>query len=286
MPGLGFIDTVHGPQDLAHPQYGAMTAISNQYAAMPSLHFGWSLWCGIVIIVLAPKGRQKLLGALHPLITVCAIVATANHWVLDAVGGAVVVSAGFGLVYVLSGPRGLRLSLPAPRRGDAGRGPEQPAVAASGATAGVTCLINEERRRLGLPELSDSAKLREAANKHVTAALAQKWWGNGNDPHQNPQVSGTGQEQIVRRIQDERYCPNGTWAGYEITYNGWGPGSGTPRAAVNWWLHVSTWGHAEIIRDPSLTEFGIAPRGGAADPAGAGFDDAGTYVVELGRCER
>ncbi|MFD7079829.1 bifunctional glycosyltransferase 87/phosphatase PAP2 family protein [Streptomyces sp. NPDC002181] len=119
MPGLGFIDTVHGPQDLANPQYGAMTAISNQYAAMPSLHFGWSLWCGIVIIMLAPKGWQKLLGALHPLITVCAIVATANHWVLDAVGGAAVVSAGFGLVYVLSGPRGAvlpgGLSVPRPR---------------------------------------------------------------------------------------------------------------------------------------------------------------------------
>lgn len=115
MPALGFIDTVHGPQDLANPSYGAMTAISNQYAAMPSLHFGWSLWCGVVIVVLAPKGWQKLLGALHPLITVCAIVATANHWVLDAVGGAVVVGAGFGLVYALSGPRRLRATLPAQR---------------------------------------------------------------------------------------------------------------------------------------------------------------------------
>ncbi|WP_392891868.1 bifunctional glycosyltransferase 87/phosphatase PAP2 family protein [Streptomyces sp. LN699] len=121
MPDLGFIDTVHGVQDLANPQYGAMTAISNQYAAMPSLHFGWSLWCGIVIVVLAPKGWQKLLGALHPLITVCAIVATANHWVLDAVGGALVVGAGFGLVHVLSGPRGAQAgpdagwALPRPR---------------------------------------------------------------------------------------------------------------------------------------------------------------------------
>ncbi|MFD8793983.1 bifunctional glycosyltransferase 87/phosphatase PAP2 family protein [Streptomyces vinaceus] len=121
MPGLGFIDTVHGPQDLANPQYGAMTAISNQYAAMPSLHFGWSLWCGIVIIMLAPKGWQKLLGALHPLITVCAIVATANHWVLDAVGGAAVVSAGFGLVYVLSGPRRPEVAVPA-QRGASGAG--------------------------------------------------------------------------------------------------------------------------------------------------------------------
>ncbi|WP_329313433.1 phosphatase PAP2 family protein [Streptomyces sp. NBC_01278] len=122
MPALGFIDTVHGPQDLANPQYGAMTAISNQYAAMPSLHFGWSLWCGIVIVTLAPKAWQKVLGALHPLITVCAIVATANHWVLDAVGGAVVVSAGFGLVHVLSGPRGAVLpdavGVPHPRESE------------------------------------------------------------------------------------------------------------------------------------------------------------------------
>lgn len=105
MPGLGFVDTVHGVQDLAHPQYGPMTAISNQYAAMPSLHFGWSLWCGVVVGVLAPRLWQKVVGAVHPVVTGCVIVATANHWVLDAVGGAVVVGAGFGLVRVLSGPR-------------------------------------------------------------------------------------------------------------------------------------------------------------------------------------
>ncbi|MFF1961072.1 bifunctional glycosyltransferase 87/phosphatase PAP2 family protein [Streptomyces sp. NPDC058220] len=107
MPGLGFIDTVHGPQDLANPDYGAMTAVTNQYAAMPSLHFGWSLWCGVVIVILAPKLWMKLLGLLHPLFTVCAIVATANHWVLDAVGGAAVVGTGFALTYVLAGRREL-----------------------------------------------------------------------------------------------------------------------------------------------------------------------------------
>lgn len=107
MPGMGFIDTVHGPQDLANPDYGAMTAVTNQYAAMPSLHFGWSLWCGLVVFILAPKLWMKLLGLLHPLFTVCAIVATANHWVLDAAGGAAVVGAGFGLTYVLAGRRDL-----------------------------------------------------------------------------------------------------------------------------------------------------------------------------------
>ncbi|CAM5531567.1 bifunctional glycosyltransferase 87/phosphatase PAP2 family protein [Streptomyces griseus] len=107
MPGLGFIDTVHGVQDFAKPDYGTLTTVTNQYAAMPSLHFGWSLWCGVVIVMLAPKLWMKALGLLHPLFTIAAIVATANHWVLDAAGGALVVSLGFGLTYLLSGPRRL-----------------------------------------------------------------------------------------------------------------------------------------------------------------------------------
>ncbi|MFR9794719.1 bifunctional glycosyltransferase 87/phosphatase PAP2 family protein [Streptomyces sp. MS06] len=105
MPGLGIVDTVHGPQDFSRPDYGTLTELTNQYAAMPSLHFGWSLWCGLVIAVCAPKRWMKALGLLHPLLTVAAIIGTGNHWVLDAFGGAAVVGAGFGLTYVLQGPR-------------------------------------------------------------------------------------------------------------------------------------------------------------------------------------
>ncbi|WP_264924578.1 bifunctional glycosyltransferase 87/phosphatase PAP2 family protein [Streptomyces sp. A012304] len=105
MPNLGIIDTVHGVQDFSKPDYGTLTALTNQYAAMPSLHFGWSLWCGMVIAIVAPKLWMKALGLLHPLFTASAIVATGNHWILDAVGGAAVVLAGFGLTYLLQGPR-------------------------------------------------------------------------------------------------------------------------------------------------------------------------------------
>ncbi|MEV5610425.1 bifunctional glycosyltransferase 87/phosphatase PAP2 family protein [Streptomyces sp. NPDC052225] len=105
MPGLGFIDTVHGVQDFSKPDYGTLTQLTNQYAAMPSLHFGWSLWCGIVIVVLARRRWVKALGLIHPLCTVSAIVATGNHWILDAVGGATVVGLGFLITYVLQGPR-------------------------------------------------------------------------------------------------------------------------------------------------------------------------------------
>ncbi|MFB7418608.1 bifunctional glycosyltransferase 87/phosphatase PAP2 family protein [Streptomyces sp. NPDC056121] len=105
MPALGFIDTLHGVQDFSKPDYGTLTALTNQYAAMPSLHFGWSLWCGLVIAILAPKWWMKAIALLHPLFTISAIIATGNHWVLDAVGGATVVGVGFGLTYLLSGPR-------------------------------------------------------------------------------------------------------------------------------------------------------------------------------------
>ncbi|GGS74142.1 MULTISPECIES: bifunctional glycosyltransferase 87/phosphatase PAP2 family protein [Streptomyces] len=105
MPSLGIIDTVHGVQDFSRPDYGTLTSLTNQYAAMPSLHFGWSLWCGLAIAIIAPKAWMKALGLLHPLFTVSAIVATGNHWVLDAVGGAAVVAGGFGLAYLFQGPR-------------------------------------------------------------------------------------------------------------------------------------------------------------------------------------
>ncbi|MFI0819595.1 bifunctional glycosyltransferase 87/phosphatase PAP2 family protein [Streptomyces sp. NPDC021098] len=101
--GLGYVDTAHGPQDLNNPDFGALTKLSNQYAAMPSLHVGWSLWCGVVIALVAPYLWMKILGMLYPLFTVAVIVGTANHYVLDAVGGAAVVAAGFGLQYVLLG---------------------------------------------------------------------------------------------------------------------------------------------------------------------------------------
>ncbi|TVL90010.1 bifunctional glycosyltransferase 87/phosphatase PAP2 family protein [Streptomyces sp. SAJ15] len=103
MPGLGFIDTTHGPQDLANPDFGALTKLSNQYAAIPSLHVGWSLWSGVVIAMVAPKLWIKLVGLMYPVLTTVVVVGTANHYLLDAVGGAVVVSSGFALQYALTG---------------------------------------------------------------------------------------------------------------------------------------------------------------------------------------
>ncbi|MFD6416997.1 bifunctional glycosyltransferase 87/phosphatase PAP2 family protein [Streptomyces sp. NPDC060194] len=105
MPGLGYVDTIHGPQDFDAPDYGALTAVSNQYAAMPSLHFGWSLWCALVVAMLAPWAWVRVVAFAHPATTLVSIVGTANHWTLDAAGGAAVVVGGFALTRLLSGPR-------------------------------------------------------------------------------------------------------------------------------------------------------------------------------------
>ncbi|MFJ8742674.1 bifunctional glycosyltransferase 87/phosphatase PAP2 family protein [Embleya sp. NPDC127516] len=112
MPGYDYIDTVHGVQDLNNPNFGALTKISNQYAAMPSLHVGWSLWCGLMILAIAPKG-WRWLGLTYPLATTLVVMGTANHWIMDAVGGAAVVGLGFAVQYLLTGRSAFSVEPPA-----------------------------------------------------------------------------------------------------------------------------------------------------------------------------
>ena len=92
-----FVDTLAKYPTFWSFESGAINEISNQYAAMPSLHFGWALFCAAS---LAPRLRRKaarVAAALYPVLTLAAIVLTANHFFLDAAGGAVVFLAGYGL---------------------------------------------------------------------------------------------------------------------------------------------------------------------------------------------
>ena len=74
---------------------GGLKNISNQYAAMPSLHTAWSTWSMLVLLPLVRKRWLKALIVLHPLATVFCIVVTGNHFWLDAVGGLMVLGAGY-----------------------------------------------------------------------------------------------------------------------------------------------------------------------------------------------
>ena len=102
-PEYGFIDTVVKHDTWGSLASGDVAAASNQYAAMPSMHVGWSLWCGIIICMLARSRWVRVLAVLYPLATLTVIVSTGNHFVLDAVGGALALGLGFTVQYVLSG---------------------------------------------------------------------------------------------------------------------------------------------------------------------------------------
>ncbi|MCF6521890.1 phosphatase PAP2 family protein [Streptomyces sp. JJ36] len=97
MHGEQFVDTVQVHGTWGSMASGNLAEMSNQYAAMPSMHIGWSVWCGITIAVLAAPLWARLLGALYPVATLLVIVATANHFWLDAVGGLLCLGLGFAL---------------------------------------------------------------------------------------------------------------------------------------------------------------------------------------------
>ncbi|MEU6506667.1 phosphatase PAP2 family protein [Streptomyces sp. NPDC046942] len=97
--GHGFVDTMAyyssygwwGGEASAPRGLGGMT---NQYAAMPSLHVGWALWCGVMLWRHGGTRVAKILGVAYPLGTALVVMGTANHYLLDAVAGVAVMGVG------------------------------------------------------------------------------------------------------------------------------------------------------------------------------------------------
>jgi PAP2 superfamily len=82
-----------------------MGALTNQLAAMPSLHVGWALWCAWVIVTLTHRRWVQVLAIAYPVGTTLVVVATANHYVLDAVAGVAVMLVGMRVARRLDGGR-------------------------------------------------------------------------------------------------------------------------------------------------------------------------------------
>jgi len=90
-----FVDTLQRFGGLWSFDSGTMQSISNQYAAMPSLHFAWSTWCWLALRPVVPRRSLRLLLAAYPWLTLFAIVVTANHYWIDAAGGALALALGY-----------------------------------------------------------------------------------------------------------------------------------------------------------------------------------------------
>ena len=61
---------------------------------MPSLHAGWDLLVGLAIFGAAATVGLRAVGVLMPVLMMWAVVATANHYVLDVVAGIVLALIG------------------------------------------------------------------------------------------------------------------------------------------------------------------------------------------------
>src|SRR5262245_4579260 len=96
VPGLGIADTVGLDHD-----HGSLAGIPfNPYAAMPSMHVGWSLLAGIVALKASRSLLMRAFFAVHPALMAVAVTATGNHYFLDSAAGVLVALVALGLVRV------------------------------------------------------------------------------------------------------------------------------------------------------------------------------------------
>ena len=98
----GYVDTLASTADSGW--WGAeasaprgLGALTNQLAAMPSLHVGWAFWSAWVVLLLTRNRLLRAAAVVYAAGTVLVVVGTANHYVLDAVAGVAVMVVGMVL---------------------------------------------------------------------------------------------------------------------------------------------------------------------------------------------
>ena len=102
LPGYGFVDTLQVVGGLWNFSSGPVNDVSNQYAAMPSLHTSWAAWCALVLIPIIRPWWGKVLVALYPLVTIFCIIVTANHYIADVLAGLALLGVSYLLAVVVT----------------------------------------------------------------------------------------------------------------------------------------------------------------------------------------
>jgi len=98
-----FVDTLVTAGGFWNFETPAVAALTNQYAAMPSLHMAWALWVALACIPQLHKRLGKILFGLYPLMMCFAIVVTGNHFIIDGIAGAAVLAVAWGICNVWEG---------------------------------------------------------------------------------------------------------------------------------------------------------------------------------------
>ncbi|MXV98902.1 MAG: phosphatase PAP2 family protein [Acidimicrobiaceae bacterium] len=90
-----YVDTLVDPGGFWSFNSSAMMDISNQYAAMPSLHIAWAVWCVVAALPVLRRRWVCLALLAYPWLTLFAVMVTANHYWIDAVGGLLAVAIAY-----------------------------------------------------------------------------------------------------------------------------------------------------------------------------------------------
>lgn len=102
LPGNGFVDVVAATHAFGSWHTGSLAADADQYAAMPSLHIAWAVWCAVVIWRLTERRWLRALGLVHIAITAFAVMATGNHFVLDVLAGVLTTALSFAIIKTIA----------------------------------------------------------------------------------------------------------------------------------------------------------------------------------------
>jgi hypothetical protein len=86
-PEWGFLDSVSDFTGVSHDSV-AVNALFNPYAAVPSMHVCFALFIGITLARLCKHRVTRIAWGLYPLLVTFVIVATGNHFLADAILGA------------------------------------------------------------------------------------------------------------------------------------------------------------------------------------------------------
>lgn len=103
LTAYGFVDTV--TERTSAYRVLQPPGFVNQYAAVPSLHFGWNLLMGIAVASLGGHWIVRLFGWLMPVLMFAAIVLTANHYIFDGVVGGTLTLLSLLVIYRLARKR-------------------------------------------------------------------------------------------------------------------------------------------------------------------------------------
>jgi len=94
----GYTDVVASTHAIGSWHTGALASDANQLAAMPSLHMAWAVWCTVAVWSMTRTAWMRVAAVIYPFLTAIAVLATGNHFVLDLLGGIVVMAASFAIV--------------------------------------------------------------------------------------------------------------------------------------------------------------------------------------------